>query len=130
MSDVDVKASVRERDGFKCQDCGMTNEQHNERYGKQLDVHRLIPGCAYSVALCVTLCRACHSTKPKQAIDALYLNDSTGVRAFFFNLYDPPEREIVQRLDSAAACRGVDSGRIIMDALTCYLNNFPGDYVI
>lgn len=43
----------------------MTNEQHQAKYGRQLDVHRLAPGSVYSVAGCVTLCKPCHGPEPK-----------------------------------------------------------------
>jgi hypothetical protein len=61
-----VKAAVRERDGYRCTDCGMTNEEHRVQYGKSLDVHRLVPGSAYTPDGCVTLCRKCHASKPKR----------------------------------------------------------------
>lgn len=43
----------------------MTHTQHLARYGKKLDVHRVVPGSPYTVDGCVTLCRECHGPKPK-----------------------------------------------------------------
>lgn len=62
MNVLEIKAAVRERDGNKCVKCPMTNSQHLELYGRQLDVHRKVPGSAYSTApgVCETRCRPCH----------------------------------------------------------------------
>lgn len=66
MTVAEIKKSVRARDGFRCTKCGMTNDAHREKFkGRQLDVHRVVPGSVYAVAGCVALCRHCHSTKPK-----------------------------------------------------------------
>jgi hypothetical protein len=65
LSVLEVKALVRHRDGYACTDCGMTAEQHLERFGRNLDVHRVVPGSEYTLPGCVTLCRPCHDRKPK-----------------------------------------------------------------
>lgn len=64
-SPADVKAAVRARDGFRCTRCGLTNEAHRARCGKQLQVHRLKPRSAYTLEGCVTLCSTCHGPQPK-----------------------------------------------------------------
>lgn len=63
MTVLEIKAMVRFRDGNRCAECGMTNEAHLIRYGRQLDVHRTTPGSEYTMAGCVTLCRPCHSRR-------------------------------------------------------------------
>lgn len=62
-----IKAAVRTRDGMCCTKCGMTNDAHLKRTGKQLEVHRVRPGSAYSTepGACVTLCRSCHGPEPR-----------------------------------------------------------------
>lgn len=63
MSDATVKDAVRQRDGYRCVDCGKARE------GRALDVHRLVPGSAYTLEGCVTVCRGCHRkrhSKPKR----------------------------------------------------------------
>jgi 5-methylcytosine-specific restriction endonuclease McrA len=61
----DVKAVVRHRDGYRCTECGLTALEHIERYGRTLDVHRIVPGSAYTISGCQTLCVDCHLTKPR-----------------------------------------------------------------
>jgi hypothetical protein len=65
VTELEIKAAVRERDGYRCRDCGMTAAQHVERFGKTLEVHRVVPGSPYTVDGCVTLCRPCHGPKPR-----------------------------------------------------------------
>lgn len=65
LSDVEIKAIVRHRDGYRCQQCGMSAREHVQKYRKNLDVHRVVPGSPYTVKGCVTLCRACHGPQPK-----------------------------------------------------------------
>jgi len=64
---IALKAEVRRRDGFACAECGVPNHEHIAAHGRQLDVHRVAPGSEYSLApgVCVTLCRRCHSKKPR-----------------------------------------------------------------
>jgi len=57
-----------ERDGYECRACGMTNERHNELYGKNLDVHHVVPlrnfndpEDANSLGNLVTACKKCHA---------------------------------------------------------------------
>jgi hypothetical protein len=67
-----IKAAVRERDGYCCVRCGMTNEEHRKKYrgspgrrGRSLHVHRKDPGGLYSLEGCETLCYACHAREPR-----------------------------------------------------------------
>lgn len=61
-----VKAAVRERGGFRCADCGMSNDDHLAQFGRQLEVHRTVPGSEYTVEGCRPLCMPCHANKPRQ----------------------------------------------------------------
>lgn len=67
MTELEVKAAVRARDGNRCTECGMTFEEHEQRYGSDLDVHRLTPRSRYTLEGCVTLCKSCHGPKPKHS---------------------------------------------------------------
>jgi hypothetical protein len=60
MTEFQVKAAVRERDGYRCTRCGMTQERHLVRLGQILHVHRIVPGSEYTVEGCVTVCIVCH----------------------------------------------------------------------
>jgi hypothetical protein len=62
-----VKRAVRERDGYRCTKCGMTDDQHREAHGVGLHVHRAVPGSLYHLDGCVTLCRGCHGTRVRRA---------------------------------------------------------------
>lgn len=65
LSKIELKALIRHRDGYRCTECGMLAEEHLAKYNRTLDVHRLVPGSAYTLNGCVTLCRPYHKTKPK-----------------------------------------------------------------
>lgn len=60
MTELEIKAAVRARDGCCCTLCGMTGADHIRLYGFILDVHRNVPGSEYTIEGCVTVCRACH----------------------------------------------------------------------
>lgn len=68
-----IKKAVRERDGYKCQECGMTQEEHKKKHKSGLEVHRITPGSEYSVepGVCETLCKICHSRKPRSTFDRI-----------------------------------------------------------
>lgn len=65
---AEIKDAVRLRDGMRCTVCGVTNDEHKATTGKQLEVHRVQQGSAYSAApgACVTLCRKCHDGEPRK----------------------------------------------------------------
>lgn len=118
LSELETKEYVRRRDGYACRDCGMTREQHQEKYGKDLDVHRLIPGVNYYHAWCVTLCRACHGKKPKNAGDALWCRD---LRWVYFNLYDADDARLYSFLQSRAVYEDTGPDVLLTRLLASYL---------
>lgn len=61
-----IKEAVRERDGYRCTGCGLTQSDHIARTGRRLEVHRLTPGGYYSIEGCVTLCKSCHGPQPRR----------------------------------------------------------------
>jgi hypothetical protein len=113
-SDVEIRKAIRKRDGNKCRDCGMTSEESRKKYDKDLDVHRLVPGCAYNHILCVTLCRACHAKKVKNTLSALF---SADLRVFMFNMYDPEDRQMYDAIRRTAARRAVTHETVLVEAL-------------
>lgn len=115
MTDTEIKALVRNRDGFACRKCGMTSEEHYKQYDKQLDVHRLLPGAPYTIEGCVTLCRSCHGKMPKNVEDACFGDpNETGIVILYLNLFasnDSRLFEIVKRSvggDVYKATKGTD----------------------
>jgi hypothetical protein len=61
-----IKRQVRERDGLRCTQCGLTNAEHLEQVGKSLHVHRLQPGSYYTVEACITVCASCHGSQARR----------------------------------------------------------------
>ena len=59
-----LKVEIRARDGNRCTKCGMLREEHLLTYCRDLEVHRLIPGCEYDSRYCTTLCLLCHKREP------------------------------------------------------------------
>lgn len=106
MTDAEIKEAVRKRDGYRCRDCGMTQDEHIAATGKALDVHRLFPGFGYTIYWCVTLCRSCHGSKPKR-LGQLVSGDEfgppenpypLGVVGLFLNAYDAECREMLDKI--------------------------------
>lgn len=60
-----VKRKVRKRDGYRCTDCGITEEAYRAVCGKSLEVHRIQPGTPYTVEGARTLCGRCHLAQPR-----------------------------------------------------------------
>jgi hypothetical protein len=65
---AEIKACVRYRDGFRCRLCGISAKEHCRQTGKNLQVHRILPGSAYCVDGCLTLCQDCHGPQPKNML--------------------------------------------------------------
>jgi 5-methylcytosine-specific restriction endonuclease McrA len=63
---AEIKDQVRQRDGMRCTQCGLTNDKHLEQVGKSLHVHRLQPGSYYSVEGCITVCGSCHGSQAQR----------------------------------------------------------------
>jgi hypothetical protein len=62
-----IKEQVRERDGYKCIDCGIPQEQLNMKIGN-LDVHHLdLDKKNHTLDNLVSLCRGCHIRRHNKA---------------------------------------------------------------
>jgi hypothetical protein len=131
MTEADIKAAVRERDGFKCRDCGKTNKKSIKGTGRSLQVHRLLPGTEYDEKWCVTLCQQCHARKPR-TIDQLFFLPSkeTGVLLLGFNLYDPSARNIISSLEHVAKRRGMTCSELMDKVLADFCREQYQDYCI
>jgi len=76
---------ARERDGNKCQRCGITGQEHRSQHGQKLHVHHITPrsefedgdGLNYErpnrLSNLITLCARCHVVIEDLPIDARYL---------------------------------------------------------
>jgi len=69
-----------ERDGHECVQCGISNEEHKARFGRELDVHHRVPvrlfakwDChirdAHALRKLVTYCRTHHPDAPGKTIE-------------------------------------------------------------
>ena len=61
----------------KCAYCGMTIDEHKERYGQVLNQDHLIPlsrGGSYSMNNIVPVCKSCNSKKSNKTFDEWYKN--------------------------------------------------------
>jgi hypothetical protein len=67
-----IRCAVRQRDGFVCTECGMTDAEHRKVYSRRAGLHVHCHGgvtCRESelrrmgVKECITLCRFCHLAK-------------------------------------------------------------------
>lgn len=120
---VKIKRLIRERDGYKCTECGMTNEEHKSRYGKSLDVHRKTPGSTYAFSNSVTLCKKCHGPKEK--------GKWTDASQIFANRWN--QKQLNCRIDSAifeclvAFCesRGEEMHKVIDLAIRRHIDSPP-----
>jgi len=63
-----------ERDGYECQDCGLTREKQREAYGKDLEIHHVTPirtfndtAKANQLDNLITLCTDCHIEREHSA---------------------------------------------------------------
>jgi hypothetical protein len=66
------KEQVRDRDGRECADCGMSGDDHSEKYGCSLHVHHIVPARTASNPAVynaprnlVALCASCHEYREK-----------------------------------------------------------------
>lgn len=62
-----VREEVLSRDGYECQRCGLSNQEHRERFNSSLHVHHILPirlfadpGNAHTTENLVSLCCRCH----------------------------------------------------------------------
>lgn len=62
------REQVRERDGRQCQSCGMTGEEHRDRYDRRLAVHHIVPAREFDnpkqrndPSNLIALCASCHA---------------------------------------------------------------------
>lgn len=56
-----------ERDGYECRGCGLSNEEHLEKYSRSLSVHHVVPvdeyddvADAHTLENLVSACKSCH----------------------------------------------------------------------
>lgn len=74
MSTEDAKMAAKDRDGWECRFCGMSNEEHLDEFGRGLHAHHIVKdgdnGEDHPRNL-ITVCRDCHNTLENTQADAL-----------------------------------------------------------
>ena len=100
---TEIAAKARARDRNICQNCGMTHEQHSERWKQALEVHHIVPFYEFTdhkkanrSSNLVTLCKSCHAAADR-AIRA---------RQVLMDFGDEPRKK-----SSARRCVGQDNPR-------------------
>lgn len=79
------RRNALQRDGYRCTVCGITNEEHDTRFGFGLDVHHIVPlrafakrdlpiADAHSLRNLITVCRTHHPDAPGETVEV----DSSG----------------------------------------------------
>ena len=64
-----LRAKVLERDNYTCQNCGMTNKEHLEKWGREITIDHVDGNGRYAEEQnnlsenLVTMCLACHGRK-------------------------------------------------------------------
>jgi hypothetical protein len=69
-----AKRTAKDRDGWECRFCGITNEEHQEEHGRAIEAHHIIKdndNGADSPENLITVCRPCHNTLERTQADAL-----------------------------------------------------------
>lgn len=120
-----IKEQVRERDGYRCVECGMTQEMHVIKHGRVLDVHRTTPGSYYTLEGCETLCRPCHRLKPRRKRGQIEHVDVTPQ-----NICVRIDSNLLKELKHFAKSRGETIKSVIEQALTRHMDNPPPYYVM
>lgn len=128
---MSVQDDVRTRDGYKCLDCGMTHEEHIAKFGRQLEVHRLVPGIVYEPDWCVTLCHDCHTKKPRDLKGVVFGKPrETGLAIIYLSLYEPGSKRAYEQLMSMAIAKNEEFEIVAADLIIDALNAAPPDYCI
>ncbi len=110
VSETRIKRLVRKRDGYRCTSCGMTTQEHLEKYDCVLDVHRVVPGSEYAVEGCLTLCQSRHDQRHRGPVFPLP-NGVQGATGLASQLKDYI-RESGQSLRELSKNSGVDRGQL------------------
>lgn len=59
---INLRKTIRKRDNYKCQNCGMTEEEHRKKYKKRLEIHHIDYDKENNGFFnLITLCRFCNS---------------------------------------------------------------------
>jgi hypothetical protein len=103
---IRVKKRVRKRDQYRCRDCGESAQEHIERTGQTLHVHRIVPGTIYQVDSCITLCHECHAKKKNHEDEDTF--------ELYWHFYNPDDCCILEALiqesirSKASVCEVLD----------------------
>lgn len=124
-----IKNAVRERDEQKCVDCGMTRTEHLDKYKRDIQVHRNVPGSEYSVDGCVTVCVKCHGRRhrlPKNVDKPRPPSrDKTNYLAVPKEWYELLEEYAKERSDADTTHSVAWAGRVAIRKFLVEIGKFP-----
>lgn len=116
-----VKMAARERDGYVCTRCGMTEAAHREKYGTALEVHRLQPGSLYTLAGCATMCRPCNAAGPRLPHGATDFEQREDRRSVCVEI----DFDLLEEVRRHAEERGHTVSYVILRALRRHMDHPP-----
>lgn len=97
---LELKHSIRVRDGLRCRICGITAEEYEHKHKCALEVHRVIPDMQYCPKWCVTLCVKCHRSMPnyRDSLVAWSAAHESGVRGIVINNFSKGSKVAFEKL--------------------------------
>ena len=135
MSQLQLKDAIRTRDGMRCRECGMSNDEHLAKAGTYLEVHRLFPSAIYHPLTCITLCRWCHDKKPTRIAKVVYCQPEQQAKdgmalPLWINTYIREHVDLHHAILDECKRKGMDADDLIREILMRYFGHLPFDYCI
>lgn len=116
-----IKDLVRDRDR-KCTVCGIGQKRYRRISGRQLDVHRVVPGSEYTMEGCVSVCKGCHN-RIHEKIGRPYRGITNG------NMQAKLTPELVRKVKIYCALHGLKRHQFVAKVIEDAIGDVYGDLV-